>query len=537
MKITFLGAAQTVTGSCYLMETDSVRFAVDCGMHQGNAEIEKRNVDMTPYKAKQLSFVLVTHAHIDHSGLLPRLVAKGFKGAIYSTPPTLDLLQIMLQDSAHIQEMEAEWRNLKHKRKGLDKVSAPLYTMADAQACVPLFKPVTYGATFEPAPGIKVTYRDAGHILGSALVELEYIEKGVSTKIVFSGDLGRPNQIIVDDPTLVETTDYLFVESTYGDRDHKADVNSHDELAAAIDYSYKNGEKVVIPAFAVERSQQIIYVLSQLYHQGRLPKDMPVFLDSPLAIQATKIFRKYPEYFDDETKSLIAQGRDPFELPNLKFTQSTEDSQAINTLTGPAIIISASGMANAGRIKHHLRHNLWRPGASVVFVGYQAEGTPGRKIVNGAKKIYILGEEVAVAAKVFTIGAFSGHAGQAELLTWIKAFKDHNNLRIILTHGEPWAQEKLAKLIRQEIGVEPHVAAYLEELTLEPGQRMVPVLDEARAQPRIDWDYLLEDSERLYAEFRKRMESVRQRPWTEQTEFRDRVMSINRHMVELISEL
>lgn len=536
MKITFLGAAQTVTGSCYILENGQNRFSIDCGMHQGNAEIEKRNLDMAPYRPQELDFVLVTHAHIDHTGLLPRLVAQGFKGPIYATPPTLDLMRIMLLDSAHIQEMEAEWRSRKRQRHG-QATEPALYTTADAEACLPLLKPVEYDAAFEPGPGVRVTYRDAGHILGSALIELEYAEKEGTTKLVFSGDLGRPDQLLVSDPSHVDTTDYLFLESTYGDRDHKDDRNSLDELAEAVAYAYKNGEKVIIPAFAVERSQQIIYALSLLSEKNHLPADMPVYLDSPLAIQATEIFKKHPEYFDLETRERIAAGKNPLDLPNLRFTQNTEQSRAINTSKGPAVVISASGMANAGRIKHHLRHNLWRKGASVVFVGFQAAGTPGRKIVNGAKKITILGEEVAVAAKIFTINGFSGHAGQSELMAWLRRFKDHNHLRVILTHGEPHSQEGLAELVRQELGVEAHIAAYREELILEPGLAMRPVVDVEKAAPRIDWEFLLQDSERLYAEFRKRVEQVRQRSWTDQTELRDRVMDVNRRMVELISEL
>ncbi|HBE93919.1 MAG TPA: MBL fold hydrolase [Desulfovibrio sp.] len=536
MKITFMGAAQTVTGSCYILENGRNRFSIDCGMHQGNAEIEKRNLNMAPYRPSELDFVLVTHAHIDHTGLLPRLVAKGFKGPIYATPPTLDLMRIMLLDSAHIQEMEAEWRTRKRQRHG-QAAELALYTTADAEACLNLFKPVEYGKPFEPGEGVRVVYRDAGHILGSALIELEYEENGKSTKLVFSGDLGRPHQLLVEDPSLVETTDYLFLESTYGDRNHKDDSNSLDELAEAVAYAHRNGEKVIIPAFAVERSQQIIYALSLLREQGRLPADMPVYLDSPLAIQATEVFRRHPEYFDEETRERIAAGRHPLDLPNLRFSQTRDDSQAINNTPGPAVVISASGMANAGRIKHHLRHNLWRKGASIVFVGFQAEGTPGRKIVNGARKILLFGEEVAVAARVFTINGFSGHAGQSELMDWLKSFKDHNQLRVILTHGEAKSQERLAALIRETLHLEPHIPAYREELTLEPGQAMQPVVDADKAAPRIDWEFLLQDSERLYAEFRKRVEQVQTRTWTDQTELRDRVLDVNRRMVELISEL
>ncbi len=567
MKISFLGAAQAVTGSCYILEAGGARFAVDCGMHQGNAEIEKRNLRMDNYSPETIDFVLVTHAHIDHIGLLPRLVGAGFSGRIYATPPTSDLMQILLLDSAHIQEMEAEQRQRRGLRKGkfqapppppqttgerrgkgqakttfplverrADMQAQPLYTTQDALATFPLIHKVDYDTTFEPAPGIRVTYRDAGHILGSAFLEITCVEDGKPTKMVFSGDLGRPDQLIVRDPSTGGSADYVLLESTYGDRNHKSTESSRGELAEAIAYSYGKREKVIIPAFAVERTQQILYTLFLLSQEGKLPADMPVYLDSPLAIQATEIFRKHQQYFDDDAQALLKAGKNPLSLPNLRFSQSTEESRALNALTGPAIIISASGMANAGRIRHHLRHNLWRKGASVVFCGYQGVGTPGRKIVDGAKSITIFGEEIAIAARIFTIGGFSAHAGQEEILTWLKSF-DGKQTQVILIHGEEKALTTLSGLIHDQLGLSVHVPQYLEELTLKPGKDMVPVLDETRAEPRIDWDFLMADSKNLVAEFHKRMERAKDRPWVAQTELRDRFLDLNRRMVELISEL
>jgi metallo-beta-lactamase family protein len=536
MKITFLGAAQGVTGSCYILETGNIRFSVDCGMHQGNQEIEKRNLNVDNYRPSNLDFILVTHAHIDHIGLLPRVVADGFKKKIYATPPTMDLMKILLLDSAHIQEMEAEQHARRGQRRGAKNSAQPLYVTKDAQDVFPLITPVDYDTTFEPAPGIRVTYRNAGHILGSAFIEIVYEEDGKPTKLVFSGDLGRPNQLILRDPERGGSADYLFLESTYGDRDHKSAENSRDELAEAIAYSYKNHEKVIIPAFAVERTQQILYTLFLLSEEGRLPKDMPVYLDSPLAIQATEIFRNHSEYFDDKAQALINAGKNPLDLPNLRFSQSAEESRAINAMTGSAIVISASGMANAGRIRHHLRHNLWRKGASIVFCGYQGEGTPGRKIIDGAKHISIFGEEINVAARIFTIGGFSAHAGQTEILQWLKSFDDRGT-KVILVHGEVRALTALSGIVHEKLGMDVHVPAYLEELTLEPGKIMVPVVDEAKAAPRIDWEFLLTDNKNLYAEFQKRMEQAKSKPWVAQTEIRDRFMEINRKIVELISEL
>lgn len=535
MKISFLGAAQAVTGSCFVLDIGGSRVAVDCGMHQGNAEIEKRNVDMDKYKPGTLDAILVTHAHIDHSGLLPRLVKFGFKGRVFATSATRDLMEIMLYDSAHIQEMEAEWRTRKRQRHGQNG-QEPLYVQADVEAALPLIETVEYGKSFQPVPGLRVTYKDAGHILGSAFLEVESEDHGNPLRLVFSGDLGRPEPLIVNGRSHSGSADYLFLESTYGSRNHKDQKNSRDELAQAIAYSYRNGEKVIIPAFAVERTQEIIYTLYLLSKEGRLPSDMPVYVDSPLAIRATEIFKRHPEFFNSELQGRINSGENPLDLKNLKYTLSTDESRAINSRAGPAVVISASGMANAGRIKHHLRHNLWRKGASIVFVGFQAQGTPGRKIVDGAKRVTLLGEEVAVAAKVYTIGGFSGHAGQGEIMSWLSGFRD-KGMRVILVHGEPASQQALAKLIREKLGFEVHVPAYLEDLNLEPGRKMVPVVDVERAQPRVDWDFLLQDSEGLYAELKRRLGDLKARPWVDQTELRDRLLDVNRHLVELISGL
>ena len=410
MKVKFLGAAGTVTGSCHVIETDTARFAIDCGMHQGNETIERRNLDTTVYEPRRMQFFLITHAHIDHSGLLPRMVRTGFSGKIYCTPPTRDLLGIMLEDSAHIQEMEAEWSSRKSRRHGGRAVEA-LYTRADAAAAAALLEPVPYGQPFSPAPGVTAIYHDAGHILGSAFIELSIEKDGSRTRMLFSGDLGRPDQLLVNDPDKPVDADYLFLEGTYGDRDHKNEADSREELAQAILYSYERGGKVIIPAFAVERTQEVLFCLHLLLKAGKIPADMPVFVDSPLAIKATEIFTRNPQYLDANTRAYFERGENPLSLPNLRFTQTTEQSREINTLTGPAIVIAASGMCNAGRVKHHLRHNLWRPQASVVFVGFQAMGTPGRKIVDGVKEIRLLGEEVAVNARISTIGGFSSHGG------------------------------------------------------------------------------------------------------------------------------
>lgn len=534
MQVKFLGAARTVTGSCYLMETEKgVLFAVDCGLHQGNDEIDKRNWNTDEYRPDELEFILVTHAHIDHSGLLPRIVSQGFKGTIYCTPPTKDLLGIMLEDSGHIQEMEAEWKNRKRKRHGFDR-REPLYTVDDAVRAMPLVEAVEYDETFSPAEGVTVTYRDAGHILGSAFIELDVVEAGKSVKTVFSGDLGRPEQLLVSNPGIVEQADHLFLESTYGDRDHKDESTSMDELADAVWYSYAKGEKVIIPAFAVERTQEILYSLHMLEKRGKLPEDMPVYVDSPLAIKATEIFRAHPEYLDEQTRAMIEKGEDPLALKNLKFTRKTQESMAINEKQGPAIVISASGMCNAGRIKHHLKHNLWREGASVVFVGFQAKGTPGRRIVDGAQKITVFGEEVAVKAKVYTIGGFSAHAGQSQILDWLSHFKNPE-MQVYLVHGENHAQDTLGSLITERFGLKVHIPGYLEECVMAPGPEMAVRREEY--QPRIDWDLLLKETEAKMDLIRERANELESKPWIDQTDLRDRLLELNKEMLELVSEM
>jgi metallo-beta-lactamase family protein len=338
------------------------------------------------------------------------------------------------------------------------------------------------------------------------------------------------------DPALIGEADFLFMESTYGNRDHRDEKDSLDELAEAIAYSYGKGEKVIIPAFAVERTQEMIYSLHILAKDGRLPADMPVFVDSPLAIQATEIFREHPDYFDRETRLILARGEDPLTLPQLRYTPSTQESMEINAVKGPAVVISASGMANAGRIKHHLRHNLWREGASVVFVGFQAEGTTGRKIVDGAEKVRVFSEEVAVRAKIFTINGFSAHAGRSQLMEWLGHFR-REGLRVFLIHGEYGAQRELASLIESRFGLPVAIPDYLEEITLEAGRELARVAHPDKAAPRIDWGFLIADMENRFAQLRERRELLEAKGWVEQTELRDRLLDANRSVAGILSEI
>jgi len=539
MKVTFFGAARTVTGSCYMIEAAGARFAIDCGMHQGNKAIEARNFDTGIYGPDRIDFILLTHAHIDHAGLLPRMVRDGYDKPVYCTLPTQELAGLMLQDSAHIQEMEAEWRSQRYARRDQHDPVEPLYTMEDALKAIPLFKCVKYHEIFEPHPGVQVCFYDAGHILGAAAVHLTITEAGLSTRLLFSGDHGRPGALIMQDPEAPPETDYLFVESTYGDRDHKQKANTLEELAEAIAYSYKHREKVIIPAFAVERTQEVLYCLHALWGQGKLPTDMPVFVDSPLAIRATEVFRRHQAYFDPNARRLLASGEDPFAFPHLRYTLSAAESQAINEVKGPAVIVSASGMCNAGRIRHHLKHNLWKAGASIVFVGYQGEGTPGRKIVDGGKSISLFGDEVAIKARVFTIGGFSGHAGQSQLLDWIGAAV-HPDLRIVLVHGEAKAQIPLAALIQEKFQLTPIIPDYLEELEIAPDRaqaaQVVRAAPEA-ARPAVDWESLTGDIDEQWGLLKAKLGKIHTRPWAEQTELRESMLRLNFELVRFLTKL
>lgn len=480
IKVTCLGGAGTVTGSCYLVESSQgKKILVDCGLFQGARAIEARNLEPWPFDPKSLSALFLTHAHIDHSGKIPKLVKDGFEGKIITSPPTAELCTIMLLDAAHIQEMDAEWQTRKNRRKA-GAVISPLYTTQDAEASLRLLSPVERDRTIDVDDGIRARLRNAGHILGSSILELWVEEDGGPIKIVFSGDIGKKDQLIVRDPHEIFDADYLFIESTYGDRLHRDQEESKRELVEAITFSASRNEKILIPAFAVERTQEILYILGEFYRDGLLP-DIPIYLDSPLAIKATEIFRKNKKYYDEEALAIVDQGFDPFNLPNLRFTENTRDSIAINTSTGSAIVIAGSGMCTAGRIKHHIKHNLWREGSSIVFVGFQAQGTPGRKIVDGAKQIRVFGERIAVKAKVFTIGGFSAHADQRDILDWVGHFE--SKPRVFVVHGEPTASQILAEKIRASHDLHVHIPVWKEHLILKPKEVETEVPAAAESLP------------------------------------------------------
>ncbi|NLU46587.1 MAG: MBL fold metallo-hydrolase [Syntrophomonadaceae bacterium] len=472
MNITFLGATRTVTGSFFLIDTVNTRFAIDCGLLQGPDEIKERNYKEFVVDPKSIDFLILTHAHIDHIGLVPKLCKHGFRGSIFCSKPTQELSSILLPDSAYIQECEVERKNRKLKRAGKLLIE-PIYTVDDALESLKQFRYLPQDEIVELAPSVKVRLRDAGHILGSSIIEMWVEEKGKAIKLVFTGDLGNSNQPIVKDPTIIEDADYIIMESTYGNRFHKGLYNRLEQLNQVIKETMAKGGNLIIPAFAVERTQDLLYDLNQLYLKGELDPDIDIYIDSPLAISATQIFEKHSEYYDYEASQMIANGDHPLRLPNLKVALSQEESIRLNSVQGNTIIISASGMCDAGRIKHHLKHNLWRPECTILFVGYQAQGTLGRRIVEGEKLVRIHGEQVAVKADIRSIEAYSAHADQAGLLNWLKHFITAPK-GIFLVHGEEQGQQVLAELIRNELRVPVHIPDWLDEYVLTPSDRVQP---------------------------------------------------------------
>lgn len=453
MKLSFIGAAQEVTGSCFLVETAGLRFLVDCGMHQGGREARERNLKPWPFRPADIDFVLLTHAHIDHSGLLPRLCALGFKGPVYTTIATADLLTVMLLDSAFIQE--SDWsraqRERGHGRRHAGREFELLYTVAQAEACLEQVEGVAYDADVQPHARVRCRFRDAGHILGSAILEVWISEAGHTRKIVFSGDLGQPGRPIVRDPTPIGQADVLVVESTYGDRLHRPLQETIDELVLVIEDTLRRRQgNIIIPAFALGRTQEMLFLLADLRRQGRLPP-MQVFVDSPMADRVTEITARHPEFLDDETRGVLSLRRAPPAGLSIRFTKSVEESMALNQVRAGAIIISASGMCDAGRIKHHLRHNLGRPECAIVIIGFQAEGTLGRRLVNGDKRVRLFGEEHAVRASVHTIGGLSAHADRDALLAWLRGF-DTPPQRCFVVHGEAATACSFADRIADELG-------------------------------------------------------------------------------------
>lgn len=511
MKISFHGAARTVTGSFFVLETDTVRFAVDCGLFQGKSAVKERNYQPFRLEPADLDFLVLTHAHIDHSGLIPKLCAQGFKGPIFCTFATADLASILLPDSAHIQETEVERKNRKLTRAG-QPLLTPTYTIEDAELCMEQFRPFGYDEILKPAPGVEMRLRDAGHILGSAIIEVWVTESTGQTKLVFSGDLGNTSQRIIKDPTFIENADYLILESTYGDRLHQANTTRMDQLLEAIEFTKRKGGNLIIPAFAVERTQDLIYDLNLLYKQGKLPTEQKIYIDSPLAIAATEIFKRSAEFYDNETRQLLMEGADPFLLPNLNYSRTREDSVKLNESISGNIVISASGMCDAGRIKHHLKHNLWRADSTILFVGYQAFGTLGRRLVDGEKLVRIHGEQVAVKADIVQIDGYSAHADQAGIMAWLKRFSTLPR-GIFLVHGEEQSQANLAELIQKELGIPVSVPDWLDEFDLASVWQERPMGPAKESGPTVSARNQALQAEEAYLQFRLDVNRYFQSNW------------------------
>lgn len=448
-KLTFYGATEGVTGSAYLLETKNATLLLECGLYQGSREEEKANKKPFPFDIHKLDAVVLSHAHLDHSGRLPKLIADGYNGRIYMTYPTSELLEIMLKDAASLQQRDTEWENKRRRRAGKKEIE-PLYDIEDVETALASCDGFGYGQRHEVANGVEVCFRDAGHILGSSIVEVFITEGGTEKKLVFSGDLGNSCAALLRDPEIVTDADVLLLESTYGDRNHKPMDETLEEFEDIIMEASKNGGNILIPSFAVGRTQEIIFRLGELYQKGKL-NHQAVYLDSPMAIAVTEIYHRYQNVYNSEDASTIRQGKSgslhTF-LPVLRYTTSTEESMALNKVEAGAIIIAGSGMCTGGRIRHHFKHNLWRRNAHVVIVGYQAIGTPGRSLVDGAKVFRIGGEKIAVAASIHTLGGFSAHASQSQLLEWINNFsKPHP--RLYLVHGEPETKDIFQAFLSQ----------------------------------------------------------------------------------------
>ena len=472
MKIKFCGASIGVTGSCHLITTDKHKLLLDCGQFQGGKAVEKMNEEPFPFDPAQIEWVILSHAHIDHCGRLPLLVKRGFKGQIYCTDATADLLEVMLKDSAYIHEKDAQWQSKKNARTGKPPVE-PLYTIDDAEDALKLVRPVLYDQLIELAPEIRIVFNDAGHILGSAITELWITEGENTSKIVFSGDLGVTNRPILRDPVKIKKADYVIMETTYGNRLHPANATSIDELIHITLATVKRGGSVIIPSFAVGRTQELIYQFNMFYeqhpeYQSQL-ENVNVYIDSPMATTATEVFKRNAQVFDEKTKEYILSGDNTLDFKNLKFTRNTADSMMLNEDKSPKIIISASGMCEAGRIRHHLKHNLWDSRNSIVFVGYQAEGTLGRMLIEGAKEVKLFGETISVKAEIHNLEGFSGHADQKGLMDWLSGFRQEPE-QIFLVHGELESKKDFARLVGDKLGFHPVVITENSEFELETGQ-------------------------------------------------------------------
>lgn len=466
IRLTFFGAAQNVTGSKTLLEFEDKKFVIDYGLYQERA-FKSRNWDPFPVLAHEIDGILLTHAHLDHCGLLPRLVLAGYSGPIYTTTASAEIAKIVLLDSAHMHEEDAAYKAKRHRREGRRSPYPiiPLYTTEQAEKVLPLFEPVPYAEPVKVAEGVEVVYHDAGHILGAAMVEVRLSKGGESRTLIFSGDIGRADRPILRDPSFFEQADYVIMESTYGDRVHPEEEDVETLLAQAVNSTLKAGGNLLIPVFAVERSQEVLYHLSELQRAKRIPKLM-TFLDSPMAVRVTKVFREHPEMVDEEMKKLIAMGHSPFDTPGLKLVRTVETSKSINHIRGTAIVLAGSGMCTGGRIKHHLVRNIHRPESMVLFVGYQAPGTLGRLIVDGKEEVRILGRQHHVRCGIKRIHGFSAHADRDEMVEWVTHLKSPPR-QVFINHGEENAAKKFGSFLQEKTGWKVTVPEATDCITLE----------------------------------------------------------------------
>ncbi len=508
MRIHFYGATTGVTGSCHLITTDKHKILLDCGQFQGGKAQEEMNYEPFPFEPSEVEYVILSHAHIDHCGRIPLLVKRGFTGQIYCTDATADLLEIMLKDSGHIHEKEAEWHNRKNERAGRPLVE-PLYTEKEAEESLKYVKPVLYDQLIELNEEMRIVFNDAGHILGSGVIELWVEENNNVSKIVFSGDLGVMDRPILRNPTIIKKADYVIMETTYGNRLHPENIMDVNNLINIIIETSARGGNTIIPSFAVGRTQELIYELNKIYDSKDDPRkkklqNVMVYVDSPMANAATEVFKQNAQVFDEGTKDDISKGDHPLEFDNLKFTKTTEESKWLNFDRNPKVIISASGMCEAGRIRHHLKYNLWDARNSIVFVGYQAEGTLGRTLIEGATEVTLFGEKINVVAKIHNLEGFSGHADRDGLLAWLKGFQVEPK-KIFLVHGEPQAKIDFAETVKQELGYEPIAVNVNSEYELEVGGSAVTM--EKAMEEAVDEKVVNDTRENLF-NVRRRLEDI-----------------------------
>ena len=463
-KLSFLGAAQNVTGSKFLLEVDNKKILIDCGLYQ-ERKLKSRNWEPFPFDPASIDAMLLTHAHVDHSGLIPKLVKNGFKGPIYCTNATADIVKIILLDAAHLQEEDAAFKKKRHekeKRKG-PYPEIPLYTTEDAEASFSYFTGVNYREAVNLGDGVSATFHDAGHVLGSSTIKVTVTRDGETRSVLFSGDVGRDDKPILKDPYEYKEIDYAVVESTYGNRVHEEPKDIGEKLAEIVNSTVKAGGNIIVPSFALQRAQEVLYYMNKLLLENKIP-DIPVYLDSPMAIRITEVFKQYRELYDREMTQMVSQDRSPFDFPGLIMVQTSEESKQLNYLTKPAMIVAGAGMCNGGRIKHHLVNNITRPESTILFVGYQAVGTLGRSIVDGIKKVRILGQRYPVRARVTEITGFSAHADRNELLEWMSGI---NPRRVFVVHGEIKSAKEFGKFLRQERGWKVNVPMYGESAALD----------------------------------------------------------------------